>query len=141
MGRGKILVVASILGSILNALYTGESHAQKIPDQAHRICVPCSGWRGSDIFARVVQSIIEKEKLTSHSIAVVNRAGGNGAIAFGYVAQKKGDPHYWLTATSSFLVTPQITKSKLNYKDFTALANLAYDDFLVVVRGDSPIRA
>ena len=138
MGKGKILIVASILGSIMSFLYARDAHAQKFLTKPIEFVCHAAAGGGSDIFARVVQSIIEKEKLTSHPIAVVNRAGGNGAIAFGYVAQRKGDPHYWLTATSSFLVTPQITKSKNNYKDFTALANLAYDDFLVVVRADSP---
>jgi tripartite-type tricarboxylate transporter receptor subunit TctC len=83
--------------------------------------------------ARTMQAILEKEKILTHPMAVVNRAGGSGAIAFAYVNGKKGDPHVWLTATTSFLQTPLTAKSKFNYKDFTPLANLAYDDFLIVV--------
>ena len=90
--------------------------------------------------ARTMQAIIEKEKLSTHPITVVNRAGGSGAIAFTYVAGKKGDPHILLTATTSFLQTPLQGQSKYNYKDFTPLSNLAYDDFLIVVRADSPYR-
>lgn len=93
---------------------------------------------GSDIMARMIQSIIEKEKITTHPIAVVNRAGGGGAVAFAYVAGKKGDPHFWLTATTSFLTTPLLGKSKYNYKDFTPLTNLAFDDFLVAVGTNTP---
>ena len=93
---------------------------------------------GSDIQARFIQSVIEKEKLCPQTVTVVNRAGGGGAIAFAYVAGKKGDPHYWLTATTSFLTTPLLGKSKYNYKDFTPITNLAYDDFLVTVRADAP---
>jgi hypothetical protein len=66
--------------------------------------------------------------------------GGGGAIAFAYVAGKKGDPHVWLTATTSFLTTPLLGKSKYTYKDFTPLANLAYDDFFVTVKADSPYK-
>lgn len=88
--------------------------------------------------ARMMQSIIEKEKITTHPIAVVNRPGGGGAVAFAYVAGKKGDPHYWLTATTSFLTTPLLGKSKYNYKDFTPLTNLAFDDFLVAVGAKTP---
>jgi putative tricarboxylic transport membrane protein len=90
--------------------------------------------------ARTMQSIIVKEKLFTHTIAVVNRPGGGGAIAFAYVAGKKGDPHFWLTATTSFLTTPLLGKSKYTYKDFTPLVNLAYDDFFVTVRADSPYK-
>lgn len=101
------------------------------------VCHAAAGG-GSDIQARFIQSVIEKEKLCSQPVAVVNRAGGGGAIAFAYVAGKKGDPHFWLTATTSFLTTPLLGKSKYTYKDFTPITNLAYDDFLVTVRADSP---
>ena len=90
--------------------------------------------------ARMMQSIIEKEKLSTATITVVNRPGGSGAIACAYVAGKKGDPHYWLTATTTFLQVPLQGKSKYNYKDFTPLTNLGYDDFLIVVRADSPYK-
>ena len=56
------------------------------------------------------------------------------------MAGKKGDPHFWLTATTSFLTTPLLGKSKYTYRDFTPLANLAYDDFFVTVRADSPYK-
>jgi putative tricarboxylic transport membrane protein len=56
------------------------------------------------------------------------------------VAGKKGDPHFWLTATTSFIQTPLQGKSKYTYKDFTPLTNLAYDDFLIIVRADSPFK-
>ena len=95
---------------------------------------------GSDIMARMMQTVIEKEKLCPQPVTVVNRPGGGGAIAFAYVAGKKGDPHFWLTATTSFLTTPLLGKSKYTYKDFTPLTNLAYDDFFVTVKADSPYR-
>jgi putative tricarboxylic transport membrane protein len=101
------------------------------------VCHAAAGG-GSDLQARFIQSVIEKEKLCSQPVAVVNRAGGGGAIAFAYVAGKKGDPHFWLTATTSFLTTPLLGKSKYTYKDFTPITNLAYDDFLVTVRADAP---
>jgi putative tricarboxylic transport membrane protein len=40
--------------------------------------------------ARMMQTVIEKEKLCPQPVAVVNRPGGGGAIAFAYVAG--GDP-------------------------------------------------
>jgi len=115
-----------------------ESQAQKFLTKPIEFVVHAAPGGGSDIMARMMQSIIEKEKITTHTIAVVNRPGGAGAIAFAYLAGKKGDPHYWLTATTSFLMTPLQGKSKHNYKDFTALTNLAFDDFFIVVRIDSP---
>jgi putative tricarboxylic transport membrane protein len=115
-----------------------DSHAQSFLNKPIEFVCHAAAGGGSDLQARFLQSVIEKEKLCPQTIAVVNRAGGGGAIAFAYVAGKKGDPHFWLTATTSFLTTPLLGKSKYTYKDFTPITNLAYDDFLVTVRADAP---
>ncbi len=63
--------------------------------------------------------------------------GGSGAISFAYVAGKKGDPYFMLTAVTSFLTTPILRKSTITYKDFTPLANFAFDEYMLMVKGDS----
>jgi putative tricarboxylic transport membrane protein len=115
----------------------GDSQAQKFLTKPIEFVCHAGVGGGSDLMARMIQTIIEKEKLCPQPVAVVNRSGGGGAIAFAYVAGKRGDPHFWLTATTSFLTTPLLGKSKYNYRDFTPLVNLAYDDFFVTVRADS----
>jgi len=121
-------------------LLSGRSHAQKFLTKPIEFVCHAAVGGGSDIMARMMQAVIEKEKLCLQTVAVVNRSGGGGAIAFAYVAGKKGDPHFWLTATTSFLTTPLLGKSKYTYRDFTALVNLAYDDFFITVRADSPYK-
>ena len=91
--------------------------------------------------ARMMTSIFEKEKILPVPVAVVNRPGGSSAVANASIAGKKGDPHFWLTATPSFIQTPLQGKSKYSYRDFIPLTNLAYDDFLVIVRADSPYKS
>ncbi|MFB3886289.1 MAG: tripartite tricarboxylate transporter substrate binding protein [Thermodesulfobacteriota bacterium] len=91
--------------------------------------------------ARTLESIISSEKLMSQAIAVVNRPGGSSSIGMAYVAQKKGDPHYWLQVTQGgFIGTPIMGQSKYNYRDFTPLAILAYDYFFLIVKADSPYK-
>jgi putative tricarboxylic transport membrane protein len=121
-------------------LFSGGSYAQKFLTKPVEFVCHAAVGGGSDIMARMMQAVIEKEKLCPQTVTVVNRAGGGGAIAFAYVAGKKGDPHFWLTATTSFLTTPLLGKSKYTYRDFTPLANLAYDDFFITVRADSPYK-
>ncbi len=140
MERGKNLSVILFLMLVFLLSFPCASHAQKFLTKPIEFVCHAAAGGGSDIMARMMQSIIEKEKITTHPIAVVNRPGGGGAIAFAYVAGKKGDPHLWLTATTSFLTTPLLGQSKYNYKDFTPLTNLAYDDFFVAVRSDSPYK-
>jgi putative tricarboxylic transport membrane protein len=139
MKRNGILILLTFTLVFLLFLW-GDSHAQKFLTKPIEFVCHAAVGGGSDIMARMMQAVIEKEKLCPQTVAVVNRAGGGGAIAFAYVAGKKGDPHFWLTATTSFLTTPLLGKSKYTYRDFTALANLAYDDFFITVRADSPYK-
>ena len=139
MKRNRIIIVLPFTLAFL-LLLSGGSHAQKFLTKPIEFVCHAAVGGGSDIMARMMQAVIEKEKLCPQTVAVVNRAGGGGAIAFAYVAGKKGDPHFWLTATTSFLTTPLLGKSKYTYRDFTALANLAYDDFFITVRADSPYK-
>jgi putative tricarboxylic transport membrane protein len=135
--RWLVLLVVPLFSLLL---MPGDSQAQKFLTKPIEFVCHAAVGGGSDIMARMMQTVIEKEKLCPQPVAVVNRAGGGGAIAFAYVAGKKGDPHIWLTATTSFLTTPLLGKSKYTYRDFTPLANLAYDDFFVTVRADSPYK-
>jgi putative tricarboxylic transport membrane protein len=139
MKRNQIIIVLPFTLAFL-LLFSGGSHAQKFLTKPVEFVCHASVGGGSDIMARMMQAVIEKEKLCPQTVAVVNRSGGGGAIAFAYVAGKKGDPHFWLTATTSFLTTPLLGKSKYTYRDFTALTNLAYDDFFITVRADSPYK-
>jgi len=75
---------------------------------------------GSDLLARAVATLIEKEKLLPVRMQVVNKTGGNGTVAAAYLAEKKGEPHtlgfftgVWLTTplTSAVPVNPTLLKS------------------------------
>ena len=139
MKRNQMFIVLSFV-LVFVLFVSGDSHAQKFLNKPIEFVCHAAVGGGSDIMARMMQAVIEKEKLCPQTVAVVNRSGGGGAIAFAYVAGKKGDPHFWLTATTSFLTTPLLGKSKYTFRDFTALTNLAYDDFFITVRADSPYK-
>ena len=42
-------------------------------------------------------------------LVVVNKPGGNGAVAANYLAEKKGDPHVLGLITSAWLIGPMTT--------------------------------
>src|SRR5712691_710465 len=93
---------------------------------------------GSDIYARFMQGVIEKNKISPQPVQPVNKEGGSGAVAFTYVFEKKGDMHFIMITLNSFFTT--IITQKLPYKatDFTPIANLALDPFFLWVNEDSP---
>jgi putative tricarboxylic transport membrane protein len=133
---GVILTVMCI------ALGAGEVQAAgKYPEKPITFVIQSSAGGGSDIFARTLSAAVEKEKLLPQPIIVENKPGGSGAIAYAYVAGKKKDPYYILTATPSFLTTPLMGLTPVGLKDFTPIANFAFDQFMLMVNVNSKYKS
>ena len=95
-----------------------------------------------DVICRMISDVIKEEKLLSQPVVVVNKVGSAGAVAFGYVFERKGNPHMILAASSgTFILTPLREKLPYNYKLFTPIANMIVNGSVLVVRGDSPFKA
>jgi len=63
---------------------------------------------GIDRMARLIQKILQDQRLIEVTATVVNKPGGGGTIAQSYLNQRAGDAHLWeITATS--LLTNHIT--------------------------------
>jgi len=131
------LVLVSLLALAISLALSGISQAATFPEKPVQLVVHAGAGGGSDIFARTLAAANDKEKYLSQPIVVENKPGGSGAISFAYVAGKKGDPYFMLTAVTSFLTTPILRKSTSDYKDFTPLANFAFDEYMFMVKGDS----
>ncbi len=110
------------------------------PERPIEFVVQAAAGGGSDIFARTMAKILTAEKIVTVPINVVNKPGGSGAVAYAYVKTKRGDPHVIATATSSYLTTPIQGHSPVTYRDFTNTAVLCVEDYVAVVRADSPYK-
>lgn len=110
------------------------------PDRPIEFVVQAGAGGGSDIFARTMAKIMTSEKIVTVPINVVNKPGGSGAVAYSYLRTKRGDPHVIATATSSYLTTPIQGHSPVTYKDFTNTAVLCVEDYVGVVRAESPYK-
>ncbi len=110
------------------------------PDKPVEFVVQASAGGGSDIFARAIARILADEKIVTAPINVVNKPGGSGAVAYTYLRQKKGDPHVIATATSTYVTTPIQGHSPVTYKDFSNVAVLCVEDYVGVVRTESPYK-
>jgi putative tricarboxylic transport membrane protein len=111
--------------------------ASKFPEKPVTIIVHAGAGGGSDIFARTMAAAVEKNKLLPKPLVVENKPGGSGGIAFAYVAGKKKDPYYLVTAVTSFLTTPLMGRTPVGLSDFTPIANFAFDEYMLMVRSDS----
>ncbi len=138
--RSNQFFVVALAASALSLGFPDVCGAAKFPEKPITLVVHAGAGGGSDIFARTMAAANDKEKYLPQPIVVENKPGGSGAISFAYVAGKKGDPYFFLTAVTSFLTTPILRKSTNTYKDFTPLANFAFDEYMLMVRGDSKFK-
>ncbi|MCR9087464.1 MAG: tripartite tricarboxylate transporter substrate-binding protein [Rhodobacteraceae bacterium] len=94
---------------------------------------------GNDIMARTIIDILTKYDLYPGDIAPENRAGGSGAVGWGYLYAQSGDPYGISTTSGSFVTTPLQADTPWQPEDFTPVALLATDDLVLVVNGSSEI--
>ena len=128
-----VLFVAIGAGSALGA--------GKYPEKPITLIVHAGAGGGSDIFSRTLSAAFDKDKLLPQPIVVENKPGGSGAIAFAYVAGKKKDPYYLLTAVTSFMTTPLMGMTPVGLKDFTPIANFAFDEYMLMVSPKSKYKS
>ncbi|HEX6317042.1 MAG TPA: tripartite tricarboxylate transporter substrate binding protein [Gemmatimonadaceae bacterium] len=101
--------------------------------------VVASGAGGSsDRSARVVQKLLQANPAFP-SISVTNRPGGGGTVAWTYLAQHPGDPHFIATFSPTMLTNQIVGIGKLSYQDFTPLSILLREYVIVTVNAESPI--
>ena len=122
---------------IVIAVISSGCGGAKYPEKPVTLIVHASEGGGSDIFARTLAASNETDKFLSQPILVENKPGGSGAVAFEYVGGQKGDPYFLLTAVTTFLTTPLQGLTSVTHQDFTPIANLAFDEFVVIVKADS----
>ena len=137
MKTGMRMVAVAVMAILLGLTVVAGGDAAGFPEKPITLVVHAGAGGGSDIFSRTMAAANDKEKYLPQPIVVENKPGGSGAISFAYVAGKKGDPYFMLTAVTSFLTTPILRKSQIGYKDFTPLANFAFDEYMLMVKGDS----
>ncbi|WP_050928393.1 tripartite tricarboxylate transporter substrate binding protein [Aestuariivita boseongensis] len=95
---------------------------------------------GADRLARLFQSIIQKEKLATMPVLPVNKGGGSGAEALRYLKDNGGDDHKIMATLNSYYTTPLRTDIGVDIEEFTPIARMALDTFVLWVNADSDIQ-
>jgi putative tricarboxylic transport membrane protein len=130
-----------MVAAALCALAAGEAAAYK-PTRPVEVVVHTGPGGGSDLLARAVATMIEKEQLLPVRMQVVNKTGGGSAVAAAYLAEKKGDQNTIGFFTGVWLTTPLTTdKAKVTLRDLTPIARLVLEPALIAVKADSPYQA
>lgn len=111
------------------------------PTRPVEIVVHTAPGGGSDLLARFISTLLDKEKLLPVRNQVHNRPGGGSAVAMAYMAEKRGDPHTIALFTSAWLLTPMLAaEAKVSFYDMTPIARLVLESAMIAVKADSPYK-
>ena len=125
----------------LTVLAAGAAHAQWKPTKSVDLIVHTGPGGGSDVLARAIAAMMEKEKLLPVRIQVVNKTGGNGAVAAAAIAERKDDPHTLGLITSVWIANGLTTaEAKVTLHDLKPVALLMQEPAVFAVRADSPFK-
>jgi putative tricarboxylic transport membrane protein len=116
--------------------------AQWKPTKPVDVIVHTGPGGGSDVLARAVAAMMEKEKLVPVRMNVLNKPGGNGAVAAAALFEKRGDPHTIGFITSVWIAGPLTTaEAKITVHDLKPIAQLMLEPAVFAVRADSPFKS
>ncbi|WP_258358730.1 tripartite tricarboxylate transporter substrate binding protein [Moorella sulfitireducens] len=134
-----LLSTITLLGGCSSKQETSKQEtAPKYPTKPIELVVHTNPGDGVNLFAMTLAEVLTTEKIVPQPVNVVIKAGGSGANAMAYVNTKEGDPYYLVTCQPSTITTPIRNKLDITYKNFTPIASVIAEDYVVVVRKDSP---
>jgi putative tricarboxylic transport membrane protein len=128
---------AAIIGLLVFAAAPVE--AQWKPDKPIELVVGSAAGGPLDVTARLVQKLAEA-RTGGIPVSVVNRTGGNHAIAFAYLNQHQGNGHFLAMSTPNLVTNKLVGSNPINYLELTPLAILNQEYVGMTVRADSPIK-
>jgi putative tricarboxylic transport membrane protein len=131
---------ALILAGAAVLVTAGPAFAAWQPTQPIEFVATAGAGGGTDIIARTIQTIVTKHKLLSQPVSVVNKAGGSGLEGYLYGKQFAGNPHKIIVGTSNTWAQPMVRKLAYKHTDFTPVAALVQDEFMLWVKQDAPYR-
>jgi putative tricarboxylic transport membrane protein len=128
------------LALVLVLVAAGPVGAAWEPSKPIEFVIPAGTGGGADQMARLIAGLAEKHKLSPRPFVVVNKSGGAGAEGFVHVKEKKGDAHTVIITLSNLFTTPLATGTPFSWRDYTPIARMALDRFILWVNAETPYK-
>lgn len=129
-----------VLATALLGLASSPAWAQWKPTRPVEFVVSAGAGGGTDQFARLVQSIVQKYELLPVPVIVTNKGGGAGTEAFVYGKGAAGDANKVVFSTNLAYLMPLITKVGYKIEDMRPVATMAADEFLLWTHAEAPYK-
>ena len=133
------LLAGTVAAAALAVTDAAAQEADWQPSRPVEMVIMAGAGGGADQLARLFQSIIQEEGLASMPVLPTNKGGGSGAEALRYLQDKSGDPHVVMATLNSYYTTPLRQDIGVDVEEFTPLARMALDTFVLWVPADSEI--
>ena len=133
----SLSLAATLAVTLLSATQALAQAKDGYPNRPVRMLVPNAPGGSLDASARLIQQLWQ----IPVSSTVVNRAGGEHAIAYTYLSQRAGAPYFLSMASPVLLSNPLSGRAQMTYTDVTPVATLITEYYLFVVRADSPLKS
>ena len=121
---------------------TSDAYAGWEPNKPVEFVIMAGKGGGADKMARLMQSIVEKHKMSPMPLLPVNKPGGSGAEALVHLNSKTGaDANHTIMVTLNSFYTTPLRQPGLGVDSltFAPIARMAEDTFLLWVHKDSGI--
>jgi tripartite-type tricarboxylate transporter receptor subunit TctC len=135
----RLVLIPALL--VFLGLQPGRAAQAWEPTKPIEFVIPAGTGGGADQMARLIAGIAEKHKLSPRPLIVVNKSGGAGAEGFLHVKEKKGDEHTIIITLSNLFTTPLATGTPFSWRDFTPVARMALDRFILWVNEETPYKS
>ena len=132
-------IAALAIANSIAIVCTLPARAQWKPAKTVEIVVALAAGSFQDHTARLLQKIMQEQKLVPANVSVVNRPGGGGNVGWSYLASRAQDPHYLLISSPTILTANIIGGTPHNYSDFSPVATLSGQYIALAVNAASPI--
>lgn len=136
----KKLLLSGIVGVVSLGMAAG-AIAEWKPRKPVDFIIMAGKGGGADKMARLMQTIIEKNKLSSKPFIPINKPGGSGAEALIHMKSKRRDDHTVMVTLNSFYTTPlRQPNLRVDPLEFVPIGRMAEDTFLLWVHSDTSIK-
>ena len=138
----KSVPIIAWMAILAATCFAGEARSQASwrPEKAVEFLTSSGAGGSNDRIARVIQKVMQDDRLSPSPVLIVNKPGGNQTLAPTYLSQRAGDAHYLLLANPTVFSNHIAGLTPLNYTDFTVVANLLNEHTLFTVSADSAIK-
>ena len=111
------------------------------PEKNVEIVVALTPGSSQDRSARFLQNLWTSKGYLTVPVTINNRVGGNGNIAWNYLATRSGDAHWFQISSPTILTNHILGSAAFTHVDYTPLALLGNQYIGVAVRTDSPLKS